>query len=576
MNIGTKLALFFLATVLVPSVASIVILLIVGKGVWWGLLTLLISIPCALALSFMASRSLARPLTNLGDVLERMVSGDFDAPVPEETFGATTEVQNLISHVGTLTATLAAFRTETQDHVASLEDNLGRTTTQLREMQTEAGRLDAVMVGRELRMIELKNELRDAYVRLGDPRANKATNESFEDNVNTDPESSRTATLNILEDLNEERKILATERAKDEAIFRSIGDGLAVADARGAIVFFNENAKELLGLTSVDMHANVWEQLKGVMDPVSNKPLSPDEIPLMQAVKGHAVEKQRFFVKNDEIPEGRYISMTATPIMVAGFPMGGVAIFRDMTKEQEVDRAKTEFVSLASHQLRTPLSSINWYTEMLLAGDAGEINDEQKKFLTEVYKGNQRMVELINALLNVSRLELGTFAVDPEDTDVIALAQSVLDEQMPQIHERNIQLSTHLAPGTPHLLADPKLLRMVLQNLVSNAVKYTLPGGSLSVRVEPDADNIAITVADTGLGIPKEEQGRIFSKLFRATNARTSDTDGTGLGLYIVKSVVENAGGTIHFESTEGKGTTFFIKLPKTGMHKKEGAKSLS
>jgi signal transduction histidine kinase len=242
-----------------------------------------------------------------------------------------------------------------------------------------------------------------------------------------------------------------------------------------------------------------------------------------------------------------------------------------MTKEQEVDRAKTEFVSLASHQLRTPLSSINWYTEMLLAGDAGEINDEQKKFLTEVYKGNQRMVELINALLNVSRLELGTFAVDPEDTDVIALAQSVLDEQMPQIHERNIQLSTHLAPGTPHLLADPKLLRMVLQNLVSNAVKYTLPGGSLSVRVEPDADNIAITVADTGLGIPKEEQGRIFSKLFRATNARTSDT-----GLYIVKSVVENAGGTIHFESTEGKGTTFFIKLPKTGMHKKEGAKSLS
>jgi len=256
--------------------------------------------------------------------------------------------------------------------------------------------------------------------------------------------------------------------------------------------------------------------------------------------------------------------------------MGAVATFRDMTKEREIDRAKTEFVSLASHQLRTPLSTINWYAEMLLAGDAGELNDEQRTYLDEVYQGNQRMVDLINSLLNVSRLELGTFSVDPEDTDVVALAQSVLNEQAPQVKERDIQLSATLDPSTPHLYADPKLLRMVLQNLISNAIKYTPIGGSVSVKVEPSGDAISMRVADTGLGIPKEDQGRIFSKLFRATNARESDTDGTGLGLYIVRSVVEHSDGTIRFESEEGKGTVFYVELPLRGMTKREGTRTLS
>lgn len=243
----------------------------------------------------------------------------------------------------------------------------------------------------------------------------------------------------------------------------------------------------------------------------------------------------------------------------------------------EIDKAKSEFVSLASHQLRTPLSAINWYSEMLLAGDAGALNEEQKKFVDEIYAGNQRMVELVNALLNVSRLELGTFLVEPAPTDVAALAQSVIDEQKPEIARKQQQFTASLASGLPQYQMDQKLLRMVVQNLLSNAVKYTPEHGTVSLDLSRASDGaLRLRVADTGYGIPKEQQKKIFSKLFRADNVRAMDTEGTGLGLYIVKSIIDHAGGSIRFESEEGKGTTFFVEFPAEGMKKRAGTKSLS
>ncbi len=255
-----------------------------------------------------------------------------------------------------------------------------------------------------------------------------------------------------------------------------------------------------------------------------------------------------------------------------------VGVNFDVTKEHAVDQAKTEFVSLASHQLRTPLSAINWYTEMLLAGDAGAITDDQKNYLEEIYHGNQRMVDLVNALLNVSRMELGTFIVEPEPTNIIQLAQDVVKEQNPQITQRKIQLTVKFAKDIPVMQVDPKLLRMVFQNLLSNSVKYTPEGGAVTMSIQrDDKDNaVAITVADTGYGIPKEQHDKIFSKLFRADNVREQDTDGTGLGLYIVKSIVEQSNGKIWFESEKDKGTTFHVTLPLAGMKKKSGTKAMT
>jgi signal transduction histidine kinase len=267
---------------------------------------------------------------------------------------------------------------------------------------------------------------------------------------------------------------------------------------------------------------------------------------------------------------------TISPVLDAN---GNVLFFigteRDVTKERDIDRVKTEFVSLASHQLRTPLSSINWYTEMLLAEDAGAINAEQKKYLDEIYAGSQRMVALVNALLNVSRLELGTFVVEPSPVEVVAMMRSVLEEQQPQIVERKQKVETVFSPDIPVISADQNLLRMVFQNLLSNAVKYTPEGGSIRVSIATEGDHIAVVVADTGMGIPQQEQEKIFGKLFRATNVREAGTDGTGLGLYIVKSIVEHSGGSVRFESAVNKGTTFYVTLPLSGMKKKEGTKSL-
>lgn len=255
--------------------------------------------------------------------------------------------------------------------------------------------------------------------------------------------------------------------------------------------------------------------------------------------------------------------------------VGTSSISFDISKEKQIDRAKTEFVSLASHQLRTPLSSINWYAEMLLAGDAGKLNEEQKNFVNEIYKGNQRMVDLVNSLLNVSRLELGTFMVEPEPVNITESAQSVLDELKPSWEAKKLVLKIDYQKNLPIIQADPKLLRIVLQNLLSNAVKYTPEKGRVSLTIGADKQNILLTVTDTGYGIPAKQAGKIFDKLFRADNVREKDTEGTGLGLYIVKSIIDHAGGKIWFNSQENKGTSFFVQIPLSGMSKKTGPKSL-
>lgn len=261
-----------------------------------------------------------------------------------------------------------------------------------------------------------------------------------------------------------------------------------------------------------------------------------------------------------------------------------VAVERDITKEKNIDKAKTEFVSLASHQLRTPLSTVNWYTEMLLAGDVGKVTPQQKKYLDEVYHSNQRMISLVNALLNVSRIELGTFVIEPKPTDIVKLAQSVILEQKPQIDEKKLNVVFLLGKNIPVLQADPKLLRMVVQNLLSNAVKYTPGKGKieLSLALDNEKKAVLLKISDTGYGIPKPQQDKIFTKLFRADNVREKDTEGTGLGLYIVKSIVEQSRGKIWFSSKGGSasggesgGTTFYVTLPLDGMKRKVGTKAL-
>jgi PAS domain S-box-containing protein len=265
-----------------------------------------------------------------------------------------------------------------------------------------------------------------------------------------------------------------------------------------------------------------------------------------------------------------------------GTVLGVTGVARDNTLAQQVtnkneainkelralDVAKDEFVSIASHQLRSPLTAIKGYTGMLLDGDSGPINDKQRKYLGEMKHANDRMISLITALLDVSRVDLGVFTFEPAPTDFTKVATDVLAELDSSIKSKKLRVETNFEEGIPLIQADPKITRMIFQNLLTNAVKYTNAEGKISFGIKKEGPSLLVSVADTGYGIPENVQSKIFTKMFRADNARANDPDGTGLGLYVVKQTIEKIGGKIWFESKENQGTTFYISIPLTGMRK--------
>lgn len=327
------------------------------------------------------------------------------------------------------------------------------------------------------------------------------------------------AARNVLEDLQIEKKRLAEASAKDEAILSSIGDGLIAVDSNGKIIIMNIVAEQLLGWgihEAIGKSYNdifLLEDEKGIVVPLEEQSLAKA---LEKSTSADSSIVYLVSKSNKKFP----VAITASSIILNHKIIGAVEVFRDIAKEQAVDKAKTEFVSLVSHQLRTPLSTVSWYTEMLLTGDAGTLNDEQKKYADEVYKGNKRMVDLVNTLLHASRLELGTFVVEPEPKDVVALARSAIDEQRPQMKEKKLTLNETYTDRLPLLNADPESLQMVFQNLLSNAVKYTPNNGTISFNLRlvkrgesvngktANEDRVMIVVSDTGYGIPKTSRTR--------------------------------------------------------------------
>lgn len=353
-------------------------------------------------------------------------------------------------------------------------------------------------------------------------------------------------------------------RSKNDAILASIGDALVVVDEEGKITYVNKSFEEMLGWKKQEIIGKSMVEIVPKEDTNGVEALFKERI-LTQVLSGKKfvadLKNPFYYIRKDKTRFAA--SSIMSPVVLGSKIVGAVEVFRDITKEKEIDKAKTEFVSLASHQLRTPLSTVSWYSEMLLAGDVGEVTPEQKKYLEEIYRGNQRMVDLVNTLLDVSRIEMGTFIFETKTTDVVKLAQAVIEEHKLHILAKRIKFSFTFSKKIPLIKTDPKQLRMVIQNLVSNAVKYTPEGGKVVLSISlGDSKHVLLKIADTGYGIPKNQQDKIFTKLFRADNVLGKDTEGTGLGLYIAKSIVEQSGGRIWFESDENKGTTFFVVLP--------------
>jgi signal transduction histidine kinase len=242
----------------------------------------------------------------------------------------------------------------------------------------------------------------------------------------------------------------------------------------------------------------------------------------------------------------------------------------DATKElrasnaqlQRLDEAKDEFVSMASHQLRTPLTSVKGYISMVLEGDVGKITATQRKFLSEAYTSSERMVHLINDFLNVSRLQTGKFMLERRPVDLSKIVAQEVGSLQTTAESRSLKLHYHAPSYFPVLYLDEGKVRQVLMNFIDNAIYYSHEHSTITIELTVAEGDVVLKVHDTGIGVPKEEQAHLFTKFYRATNARKQRPDGTGVGLFLTKKVITAHGGSILFESSEEEGSTFGFRLP--------------
>jgi PAS domain S-box-containing protein len=352
------------------------------------------------------------------------------------------------------------------------------------------------------------------------------------------------------------------QQAEAEALFNSIGDGAISTDEFGRITRVNPAAQQLLGYTEKELLGK-WFPKKIVAVSLENEPVNLIDRPITKAfLTGKSISEKMYYRRKNG--EKFPAAITVSPILLEDRPLGAIEVFRDITIEQEVDRMKSEFISLASHQLRTPLSAIKTYTHMMADGYMGELNAAQKKSLTTIIGASNRMNELISTLLNITRIESGTIAITPKQ----ALLTKAIEEVMPELElmaeSKSINLTFKVqGKATTSIRTDMLIVKEVVTNLVSNAIKYTPNNGEVSIVLRPRRADILVKVSDSGWGIPLHAQDQIFSKFFRAQNIVKRETTGTGLGLYLVKGLLDALGGKIWFESAEGEGTTFSFTLPR-------------
>ncbi|HUA13236.1 MAG TPA: PAS domain-containing sensor histidine kinase [Candidatus Sulfotelmatobacter sp.] len=354
-----------------------------------------------------------------------------------------------------------------------------------------------------------------------------------------------------------------TKQAEADAIFLSMGDGAITTDEFGRITRVNPAATKILGFSEKELIGKPF--LKAVTAySLGGAALTVIDRPITKAYLTGRVVETKLYVQSKKgslIPA----SVSVSPIMVDGKPIGAIEVFRDISMELEVDRMKSEFISLASHQLRTPLSAVKTYTHMLRDSFMGPLNSDQKKALDTIINASNRMNELISTLLNITRIESGTITVTPKATTVEEIVKDIMPELKLMAESKKIQLVAESTKGSEtKIRTDILILKEIINNIISNSIKYTPVKGWVKIVTKAGRTKIHIEISDNGWGIPTQNQNQVFSKFFRGPNIIRRETSGTGLGLYLVKGLVESIDGEIDFKSEEGKGTTFYITLPRS------------
>ncbi len=363
---------------------------------------------------------------------------------------------------------------------------------------------------------------------------------------------------------------LAVDQSSNHIIF---------TDENGIIKFANSSAERMTGYSINEMIGQTSRLWGGLMGETFYKSL-------WDTIK---IKHQPFVgkIKNRKKNGSYYFSLTRISPLISpeGELLGFVGTEEDITELENIDRTKTEFISLASHQLRTPVTALNWYLEILQKKEENEnISDEFKKYIEEIYTINRNMIHLVNTLLDASHIELGNTTIHPIPVDMVETAKAIILELKPEIKKKGIIVVEKYEEKLPLFVTDPKIAGIIFQNLLTNALKYipsikkgeidisinTVKKGSVVELKTVPADSLLITVKDNGIGIPSNQSDKIFSRMFRADNARDGVSEGSGLGLYIVKKNIDLISGDIWFMSEVGKGTTFYVLLPFSISNKKE------
>lgn len=357
----------------------------------------------------------------------------------------------------------------------------------------------------------------------------------------------------MAEDIESREREIGAERDKTKLIVNELDDALVVYDTDYRILLMNPKAERLLG---VEEKAILGRSLVENIEGIDERFALLYRI-IASPVRSKKKEEIRLGETGERVLEATTIRLAKTGSAPARF----VKVLHDVTREREIERLKSEFVSIASHQLRTPLSGIKWMVKMVLDGDIGSITEEQADFLRKVYQSNERMILLVNDLLNVSRIEEGRTTFVFAKFNVTNLLSEILDQMAPIVASKKLTLETNVKEAGEIIVnGDREKLSLALTNLIDNAIKYTPSRGAISVTVKISDGGAEIAIADTGIGISDEDQKKLFKKFFRAQSA--SKIEGTGLGLFIVKNIIEKQKGKIAVQSSIGKGTTFRVRLP--------------
>ncbi len=380
----------------------------------------------------------------------------------------------------------------------------------------------------------------------------------------------------MTEDLQNERDEAVATKSKDEAILSSIGDGVFVLDEASRIILFNRKAEQLSGYVSSEVLGKHYNEILkfGSRD----DPKAQHDGFIGRALGGSQAEMAHGTILTRKDGVVLSVADSASPVFDAdGKQRGVIVVFRDVTQQEQLDLAKDEFISIVSHQLRTPLTAMRLFSEMLVKKQVGPLNDKQYEYMQRIQLSTSRMIRLVGDILNVSRVELGRVRVVPEPTDINELIQSHIEELRPMADIKRVTINFTRDSRQAKVNLDPAIFGQVIHNLLANAIRYTVEGkGAVDVSFKEQASGHVLVVKDNGIGIPVDDQPHIFERFYRAENAIAVEGEGTGLGLYLVKLIIDATGGEARFETKPGKGTTFYVTIPEAGMKAKKGEKTLS